>query len=583
MIYLLLACSFVNANAQYYLRGAVKDEKQHTISNAKIFLHSSRQQFSTGGLGDFGIPTKLQFDTVTVSIDGYETKTVKVKTDIWQDIIVKVATENANKNKPKLISVTKNLNKTEKVKWFIDEETYFQIVENDYVDADRFPHTGFSLNVNKASYSNVRRFINMKSTVPPDAVRTEELINYFNLHYTQPSNAAVFKIESQLTHCPWNNTKQLLYVNINAKKIDLSKAPPGNFVFLIDASGSMDMPNKLPLLKAAFQLFVKNLRPIDTVSIVIYGGTVAVWMQPTGGAQKDTLIKRIEELEAMGDTPGEAAILMAYRLAEHTFIKDGNNRVILATDGDFNVGIASEKELDELITKEKQKGVYLTCLGVGMGNFKDSKLETLAKSGNGNYAYLDNIHEAEKVLVKELSQTFYGVADDVYFNIQFDPKVVKNYRLIGFDNKRDAVADSATDLEGGEVGSGNSVLAMFEVELNDTLSAKEKSIAKVDLRYSNCNDTAILHMYNNCEKIIADFAKIDNDYQFAAAVAMFGLKLKQSKYIKDIDWLQIETLATASHNPSNYLHTDFLQVVHKAKDIYLGATSKKKKKKKGED
>jgi Ca-activated chloride channel homolog len=308
-----------------------------------------------------------------------------------------------------------------------------------------------------------------------------------------------------------------------------------------------------------------------------------VWMQPTGGAQKDTLIKRIEELEAMGDTPGEAAILMAYRLAENTFIKDGNNRVILATDGDFNVGIASEKELDELITKEKQKGVYLTCLGVGMGNFKDSKLETLAKSGNGNYAYLDNIHEAEKVLVKELSQTFYGVADDVYFNIQFDPKLVKNYRLIGFDNKRDAVADSASDLEGGEVGSGNSVLAIFEVELNDTINTKEKNVAKVDLRYSNCSDTSVLHMYHNCENINADFSKIDNDYQFAAAVVMFGLKLKQSKYIKDIDWLQIETLATASHNPSNYLHTDFLQIIHKAKDIYLGASSKKKKKKKEEN
>ncbi|MBP6431992.1 MAG: von Willebrand factor type A domain-containing protein [Ferruginibacter sp.] len=584
LLYILLAFSFVTpTNAQYYLRGAVKDEKQNTISNAKIFLHSSRQQFTSGSSGDFGIPSKLLFDSVTISMDGYETKSVKVKTDTWQDIVVKISHENANKNKPKLISVTKNLNNTEKVKWFIDEETYFQIVENDYVNAEKFPNTGFSLNVNKASYSNVRRFINMKSTVPPDAVRTEELINYFNLHYSEPAKNDVFKVESQLTQCPWNNNKQLLYVNINAKKLELEKTPPGNFVFLVDASGSMDMPNKLPLLKAAFQMFVKNLRPIDTVSIVIYGGTVAVWMQPTGGAQKDTLIKRFEELEAMGDTPGEAAILMAYRLAENTFIKDGNNRVILATDGDFNVGIASEKELDELITKEKQKGVYLTCLGVGMGNFKDSKLETLAKSGNGNYAYLDNLHEAEKVLVKELSQTFYGVADDVYFNIQFNPAVIKNYRLVGFDNKRDAVADSTTDLEGGEVGSGNSVMAMFEVELNDTINANEKNVAKLDLRYSNCNDTAVHHLYYNCKKESTEFSKIHSDYQFAAAVTMFGLKLKQSKYINEIDWLQIETLATASHNPSNYLHTDFLQVIHKAKDIYLGATSKKKKKKKDDD
>ncbi len=580
IVCLLLLANF--ANAQYYLRGEVRDEKNKPLQNAKIFLHTSKQLYYSGSSGGFGITTHTLVDSATISQEGYETKTIKIKSDVWQNFILKVSSSNANKSKPKLISVTKNLQQNARLKWFVDEETYFQIVENDFVHASESNSTGFSLNVNKASYSNVRRFLNVGSTVPPDAVRTEELINYFNLHYKQPEKKDIFNIESQLTNCPWNQASQLLYINVNAQKLDLEKVPSGNFVFLVDASGSMDMPNKLPLLKAAFQLFVKNLRDKDTMSVVIYGGTVAVWLPPTGGAEKEKIIKRIEELEAMGDTPGEAAILTAYRLAEHTFIKDGNNRVVLCTDGDFNVGITSEKDLDDLITKERQKGVYLTCLGVGMGNFKDSKLETLAKRGNGNYAYLDNIAEAEKVLVKELTQTFYAVADDVYMNVQFNPELVKEYKLIGFDNKRDAVTDSTTDMEGGEIGSGNSTLALFEIQPVDTnaLSTKlsNQTMATLSLKYGLCNDTTQVTKVYDCPYKLEEFKTIHNDYQFAAAVAMFSYKLKQSKFGKHIDWLDIETITLESYKPDNYLQNDFLQLVHKAKEIYTGTQKRKRKK-----
>ena len=418
------------ANAQYYIRGEVKNEKNQTLSNVKIIVHSNHQLFYSGGSGEFGITTKALIDSLSFSMDGYEAKTVKINAEQWQSVNLKISASYVSRNKPKLISVTKNFSQTKKYNWFVNNETYFQLVENEYVTANKFPNTGFSLNVNKASYSNIRRFINMNSTVPPDAVRTEELLNYFNLHRREPEPNEVFKVASQLTGCPWDEHMQLLFLNINAKKLDLDKVPPSNFVFLIDVSGSMDMPNRLPLLKAAFQLFVKNLRPIDTISIVVYGGTVGIWLQPTGGAEKEKIIKSIEELSASGDTPGEAAIMTAYQLARSTYNKNGSNRVILATDGDFNVGLTSEKALDELITKERQSGVFLTCLGVGMGNFKDSKLETLAKRGNGNYAYLDDINEAEKVLVKELTQTFHAVADDVYLNMQFNPKLVKQYRFI---------------------------------------------------------------------------------------------------------------------------------------------------------
>lgn len=580
--HILICLVAFRANAQYYLRGEVRDEKNQPLQNVKILLHSNRLLYYSGNSGGFGITTNVLNDSLSVSLEGYETKTVKVKSDQWQDITLKVLASTINRNRPKLISITKDRQQSTKFRWHLNDETYFQLVENEYVDAKKYPNTGFSLNVNKASYSNIRRFLNMQSTVPPDAVRTEELLNYFNLNYKEPDDKEPFNVSSQLTTCPWSEDKYLLYLNINAKKVDLDKVPPGNFVFLIDASGSMDMPNRLPLLKAAFQMFVKNLRAKDTVSIVTYGGTVGVWLQPTSGAEKDKIIKSIEELEAMGDTPGEAAIITAYKLAESTFIKDGNNRVILATDGDFNVGLTSEKAMDELITRERQTGVYLTCLGVGMGNFKDSKLETLAKRGNGNFAYLDDIKEAEKVLVKELTQTFYAVADDVYMNLQFNPNLVKEYRLVGFDNKKDAVADSSIELEGGEVGSGASVIALFEIVpenesfFSTNIPIKE-NIADMSMRYSLCNDSSHHTIKYSCPNNFIEFRSIDRELQFGAAVAMFGLKLKQSKYIKAADWFDVETVAAACYDPNNYLQTEFMQLIEKAKKVYLAKKNKKKK------
>jgi Ca-activated chloride channel family protein len=572
------------ARSQYYLRGEIKDEKSQPLQNAKITVHSDNRIYFSGNQGGFGITTNALHDSLTINLDGYEPKFIKVNSEQWQHITLKILPSNVNSNRPKLISVTKNLEHTSKVKWFIDNETYFQLVENEYVKADKFPNTGFSLNVNKASYSNVRRFINMKSAVPPDAVRTEEMVNYFNLHYREPDKGSIFHFESQLTSCPWDMEKQLLFLNINAKKLDLDKIPPGNFVFLIDASGSMDQPNRLPLIKAAFQMFVKNLRPIDTISIVAYGGTVSVWLQPTGGAEKEKIIKSIEELTAGGDTPGEAAIMTAYALARNKFKEGSSNRVILATDADFNRGETSEKAMDDLITKERQGGIYLTCLGVGMGNFKESKLATLAKKGNGNFAYLDNINEAEKVLIKELTQTFYAVADDVFLNLKFNANLVKEYRLIGFDNRRDAVSDSTIDLEGGELGSGNSVLAIFEiVPASDKLfkpdTFPKEIVADIEMRYSLCNDTALLTISNSCLANYTDFKSIDKDLQFAAAVTMFGLKIKQSKYIKTVSWLDIEKIARESYEPESYLQSEFLELLGKAEEIY----SQKKRKKKQRD
>lgn len=571
-------------SAQYYQRGEVRDEKSEYLQNVRIRLHSDKLVYYSGTTGGFGISSVKKVDTVTLSLDGFEPQTLAISADKYLEVTLKQLSANASKNRPKLISITKDHGFTTKYNWFVSDESYFSLVENETVETVKFPNTGFSLNINKASYSNIRRFIGMKSVVPPDAVRLEELLNYFNLNYREPEKNEHFRIESAQSTCPWDAEKRLLFLNVNARKVDLDKVPPSNLVFLIDASGSMDLPNRLPLVKAAFQMLVKNLRPVDTVSIVIYGGTVAVWMQPTSGAEKQKIITAIEELSAQGDTPGESAIRLAYNVAKRSFIPNGNNRVILATDGDFNVGETSEKALEDLITRERQTGVYLTCLGVGMGNFKDSKLETLAKRGNGNYAYLDDVREAEKVLVTEMTQTFYTVADDVFLNVHFNPELVKEYRLIGFDNKRDAIADSTGTLEGGEIGSGNSVMAIFEFRpenSNDSLFGLSSApLAEVSLRYTPSYSKAQKFLNHRCTPLITPFSSLNRELQFATAVSMFGMKLRQSKYLpaKTGDWDKITAITQGAYNPNDYLQRDFVTLLENAKKLYVKSKSRKKKK-----
>ena len=568
--------------AQYYIRGDVKDEKNQPLQNVKIYLPFNHALYYSGASGGFGIPSSSLYDSLVFSSEGFETRSFKIRSDIYQEITLKTSAAFISNEKQKLISITLGTEGKINPTAYYNNESYSSTVENDFIKAGNNHTTAIAMRIDKASYSNVRRFINQNDKVPTDAVRIDEMLNYFNFNYAEPLGKDVFKIESRLTDCPWNKSHQLMFLNLSGKKLNLDKVPPSNLVFLIDVSGSMDLPNRLPLLKESFQLLIKNLRRKDTVSIVTYGGTVGVWLPPTSGDQKEKISKSIEDLVASGDTPGEAAIRSAYRLAESNFIKGGNNRIILATDGDFNIGQTSEKELDELVTKEKQSGVYLTCLGVGMGNYKDSKIEVLAKKGNGNFAYLDDIREGEKVLVTEFTQTLYSIANDVYITIRFNSDLVKEYRLIGYDNKKSVLDEKGDQLEGGEIGAATGNTAIFEIipVSRDSVPVKTPGIiANLNLHYKLPADTTVHNVNYNCAYNYIPFDSVPKSLQFASAVTMFGLKLKESNYFPDMDWDYIKNIAFAAANPGDHLENEFLGLIDKCKALYY---EKKKKKKKDE-
>ncbi len=567
--------------SRFYIRGEIKDESGNALQNVNILLHSTGYVYHSGTSGAFGILTNKQSDSITFSMDGYQRETIKANADNYISIKLKMLPANVSALKrDKLASATKDLTRETQREWFTGDETYASIVENRFINAARYPSTSVSLNIDRASYSNIRRFINTNSLVPPDAVRIEEMLNYFNSNYNQPKPGKLFGVQSLITSCPWNQANQLFFVNVSSQKINLDSLPPANLVFLIDVSGSMDMPNRLPLLQSAFRLLVNNLRDKDTVSIVVYGGAVGIMLNATSGGEKKKIIDAIDSLTPGGSTPGESGIRIAYRLASSHFLKNGNNRVILATDGDFNVGLHKEEDLEEMISRQRQSGIYLTCLGVGMGNYKDSKIQSLARKGNGNFAYIDSYAEAEKVLMKEFSQTLYAIADNVYMNVEFNADYVKEYRLIGFDNKVGALKDSLSSIEGGEVGSGQSMIAVFEIvpavrSVNQKAIENNSAYADIKLQYRKPGKAQIENFRYSAPVAINDFNSLDSSYRFSVAVVMLGSLLRQSVVAKNINWNDIIAIAIQSAEKNNLLQQEFISLVQQAKIIY----SKQKRKK----
>jgi Ca-activated chloride channel homolog len=426
---------------------------------------------------------------------------------------------------------------------------YAKVEENAFKTAKDEPVTTFAIDVDRASYANVRRFLHDGIAPPPDAVRIEEMINYFTYHYPQPSSDVPFSITTEVAGCPWNANNRLLRIGIQGRNLDAWKMAPNNLVFLIDVSGSMQPPQRLPLLKSAFRLLAEQLRPEDSVAIVVYAGAAGLVLPPTSGDDKGAILDAIDHLEAGGSTAGGAGIELAYETATGNFMKDGNNRVILATDGDFNVGVSSVEELEKLIEQKRKSGIHLSVLGVGDDNYHDANLETLADKGNGNYAYLDSLKEAEKVFKHELTGTLVTIAKDVKVQLKFDPSLVESYRQIGYENRALKNEDFDNDeKDAGELGAGHSVTALYEITPAPSLTTSARgTIATVKLRYKEPKEEV--------SKLIVASAKDDGtsayaasaDMQFASAVAELGMLLRDSPHKGTSSYADVMQLARVAH------------------------------------
>ncbi|MDH7444867.1 vWA domain-containing protein [Aquimarina sp. 2201CG14-23] len=451
----------------------------------------------------------------------------------------------------------------ETVPGFISEtggESYKEVIENDFKRVSLAPLSTFSIDVDKASYSNIRRMLNNGQRVPENAVKLEEMINYFKYDYKEPLDQHPFAIHTESGSNPWNNETQLVKIGLKGKEIPAESFPASNLVFLIDVSGSMNDINKLPLLKKAFKLLVAQLREKDKISIVVYAGAAGVVLKPTKGKNEHKIIQALESLKSGGSTAGGEGIKLAYKIAEENFIKHGNNRVILATDGDFNVGVSSDKGMKKLIEEKRESGVFLTCLGFGMGNYKDSKLEVLADTGNGNHAYIDSMQEAQRVLGTEFGGTLYTIAKDVKIQVEFNPAKVQAYRLIGYENRLLQDEDFIDDTkDAGELGSGHTVTALYEViptgvqseylkEISDLKYVQKKvkeaygdELLTVKFRYKKPKENRSIEM-THVFKTDND-RETSTDFKFAASVAWFGMKLKNSKYLQNHNIQDIVALA----------------------------------------
>ena len=446
-------------------------------------------------------------------------------------------------------------------------EDYDGIVENRFRKATDEPLSTFSIDVDGASYSNVRRMINYGQLPPEGAVRVEEFINYFKYKYPQPTGNDPFSINTEISVAPWNKDHKLVMIGLQGKEIATTNLPPSNLVFLIDVSGSMQDANKLPLVKASLKLLVDQMREQDNVAIVVYAGAAGLVLPSTSGMQKEKIIDAIEKLEAGGSTAGGAGIKLAYNVAKEQFKKGGNNRVILCTDGDFNVGMSSDDAMERLIEEERKSGVFLTVLGYGMGNYKDNKMQKLANKGNGNHAYIDGMNEAKKVLVNEFGGTMFTIAKDVKLQIEFNPALVQAYRLVGYENRLLNKEDFNNDKkDAGELGSGHTVTALYEIipvgvesdfiedvdELKYQKLSKEKrstmknEIMTIKFRYKEPDADESKLMIHPLVDAKTPFEKTSENFRFATAVAQFGMLLRNSEFKGNATYAKVIRQANAA-------------------------------------
>jgi Ca-activated chloride channel family protein len=437
--------------------------------------------------------------------------------------------------------------------------------ENAFESVAKTPFSTFSIDVDNASYTQARQSIMNYGVRPmPNLVRIEEFVNYFDYMYPQPKNNAPFSVYTELGMCPWNKQHKIFHIGLKGKELQ-SKKQPSNLVFLIDVSGSMNDANKLPLLKRSFKYLLDNLGEEDKVSIVVYAGAAGLVLPPT--SNKSAILNALENLQAGGSTAGGEGLRLAYKMAEKAFLKEGNNRIILASDGDFNVGESSIQAMEQLVAEKRAQNIFITVLGFGAGNYQDERMEVIANKGNGNYYYIDSDNEARKVFGTGLTGTLFTIAKDVKIQLEFNPNVVKHYRLLGYENRMLAKEDFHNDKkDAGEIGAGHTVTAIYEVELvNDTPTDK---LLTLNLRYKEPKGEVSKLLSYDIKKMPKEFDNCTEDFRFAAAVAEFGLLLRNSQYKGSASYADVELIAKkAMGNDSHGYRKEFIELVRRAGSI----------------
>ncbi len=613
--FVILLITSINIQAQSRtITGTVSDEQGAALVGATVIVTGTNTGTQTDVKGKYSIQVNSGSTHLVFSFIGFESRNIKIsgrsiidvslyysEMDLEEVVVISGQASPSLMDKIRTTRSNKKMYETQAMSYAyvapsdyaqpqFNTEGYSTIHENGYKNVIDAPLSTFSIDVDKASYSNVRRFLNSGQLPPKDAVRIEEMINYFSYDYSEPKDEHPFSVSTELSVCPWNTEHQLLHVGLKGMEIDKDELPASNLVFLIDVSGSMNSQNKLGLLKSAFKMLVEQLRPEDRVSIVVYAGAAGLVLEPTSGRNKQKILESIERLSAGGSTAGGAGLKLAYKTATENFVEDGNNRIILATDGDFNVGASSNAEMERMIEKEREKGIYMTVLGFGMGNYKDDKMEIIADKGNGNYAYIDNIQEARKVFVTEFAGTLFTIAKDVKFQLEFNPQRVKAYRLIGYENRLLNDEDFNDDKkDAGEMGAGHTVTALYEI----IPAGSKESTYKIDpLKYQENTDHKDVKVNKNAELLtiklrykkpdgfksilierpvngeILDRNELSDNFRFSAAVAEFGLLLRDSSFKANASREQVIELAkSAKGEDEEGYRSEFIKLVRASSSL----------------
>jgi Ca-activated chloride channel family protein len=632
MRYLLFACAVIisltsqNLSREIQITGIVTDEKGIPLVQVSVMEKGTKNGTATDANGFFQLKVSKPNAVLLFSFVGFETAEVKLGGKVSLSIKMKpmehhlsevvVIGYSAPRYKKELsypspkiygyqsgvpgssidyllqgraagVSVTGKRKRGQSDKE-MNTEDYDGIIENRFHRVTDEPLSTFSIDVDGASYSNVRRMINAGQLPPADAVRIEEFINYFRYKYPQPQGNDPFSITTEMSNCPWNEKHKLVMVGLQGKQMSTETLPPSNLVFLIDVSGSMEDPNKLPLVKASLRLLVNQLREQDHVAIVVYAGAAGLVLPSTSGMNKDKILAAIDNLSAGGSTAGGAGIQLAYKTAKENYKIQGNNRVILCTDGDFNVGISSDGELERLIEEERKSGVFLTVLGYGMGNYKDNKMQKLADKGNGNHAYIDGLNEAKKVLVNEFGGTLFTIAKDVKLQIEFNPSIVAGYRLIGYENRMLKKEDFNNDKkDAGDLGSGHTVTAIYEIipageedeflEDVDELKYQQRKKTKkgsvhemmtIKFRYKSPEAETSNLMVHTVADTITPLQNTSENFRFVCAVVQFGMLLRNSEFKGNASYEKVIQLANSSlgKDEEGY-RKEFVKLVHSVSSI----------------